>query len=434
MNKKVIAVIFREYITRIRTKGFIIGTLITPFLLVLVFGGIYIFAIFFQPSTKTYQIIDETGSVYNEFTSSLSDTLENGAPKYRFVERDTANEPMDSILADMQKLVSTKQIDGYMIIPKDLVESRKVKYAARSLSNWDEQREFRNTLSRIVTNYRLVQKGFSPDTIRKEFNLGRVDLENRQVTDEGEVEKSGASSFVLTYILTYLMFLMVMIYGQSLMRSVIQEKSERITETIVSSIKPFQLLIGKLVGISMVGLTQMLVIGLMMLIAALYSESIFVSFGVSSQDVLGVARQIQFSGSVFAFLLIFFLLGFIFYSGLYAAIGAMVNSEDEGQQLQFPVIILLIVSFFMMFTVAQNPETPMAFWTSLIPLFTPVLMFARIAVTDPILPDGSLISIPIMLLSTIIMIYLVSKIYRVGILMYGKRPSLKEVIKWIKYS
>ena len=108
--------------------------------------------------------------------------------------------------------------------------------------------------------------------------------------------------------------------------------------------------------------------------------------------------------------------------------------SDEGQQLQFPVIILLIVSFFMMFTVAQNPETPMAFWTSLIPLFTPVLMFARIAVTDPILPDGSLISIPIMLLSTIIMIYLVSKIYRVGILMYGKRPSLKEVIKWIKYS
>ena len=170
MNKKVIAVIFREYITRIRTKGFIIGTLITPFLLVLVFGGIYIFAIFFQPSTKTYQIIDETGSVYNEFTSSLSDTLENGAPKYRFVERDTANEPMDSLLADMQKLVSTKQIDGYMIIPKDLVESRKVKYAARSLSNWDEQREFRNTLSRIVTNYRLVQKGFSPDSKKTGFH------------------------------------------------------------------------------------------------------------------------------------------------------------------------------------------------------------------------------------------------------------------------
>jgi ABC-2 type transport system permease protein len=154
---------------------------------------------------------------------------------------------------------------------------------------------------------------------------------------------------------------------------------------------------------------------------------------VQSQELTGIVNQLNFSPKVFLFMILFFLLGFIFYSGLYAALGAIVNSEDEGQQYQGPLIVLFILGYFIMFTVAKNPDTARAFWVSLFPLFTPLVMFARIAVSDPILPSGALLSIFVMVLSTAAIIWVSSKIYRVGILMYGKKPSLKEAIKWIRY-
>lgn len=434
MNKKVLAVITREYVTRVRTKGFIIGTLITPLMFVLIFGGIFIFSILFQPSTKEYHVIDQSGLIYDDFVPMLSDTLDSGEPEFRFTKVDLANQNLDTVIFSLQSLINGKEIDGYLLIPEDIVESRKVKYAARSVSNWDEQKEITRSISRIVTNHRLAKKGFPPDSIRKEFRRGRVELISRQVTEEGELEKSGASSFILTYILAYVLFLMVMIYGQTVMRSVIEEKSQRITETIVSSMKPIELLVGKLIGISFLGLTQLIVIGLFVLGASVYGGAIFTGFGVTTPDLLDVVNQINFSVSVFAFFIIFFLMGYIFYAGLYAVIGAIVNTEDEGQHLQFPIIILIMFGFFMMFSVAQNPETSMAYWISLIPLFSPIVMFARIAVCDPVIPDGAYLSIIIMIITIVLMLKVIAKIYRVGILMYGKKPSLKEALKWIRYS
>jgi len=433
MSKKVFAVISREFITRVRTKGFIIGTLLMPLMFVLFLGGIFIFAIFFQPSTKTYDVVDLSGIMYDEFTEILNDTLDDGEPKYVFNKTELKDGNLDSTLADLQNLVNSKKIDGYLVFPEDILDAKTVQYAARNVSNFEEQRDISRALSRIVTNHKLSETGVSPDSIRNIFNQGEVNLISHQVTEEGATEKSGASSFVLTYILVYMIFLMVMIYGQSVMRSVIEEKSQRISETIISAIKPMELLVGKLIGICMLGITQLVIVGLIFLVVALYGQVIFVNFGVSSVDLLDVVNQINFSLNIFIFMILFFFFGFVFYASIFAAVGAMVNTEEEGQQFQMPIIILLIFSFFIMFTVAQNPDTAKAYWISLIPFFTPIVMFARISVSDPVIPDGAYLSILVMIVSTTLLLWLISKIYRVGILMYGKKPSLKEAIKWIKY-
>ncbi len=433
-NKKVFAVIGREFITRARTKGFIIGTLIMPLMLVLIFGGIFIFSILFQPSTRTYYVVDQTGKIYDEFVRMLPDTLKNGQPKYQFIKQEVSVNEVDSmLLAEFQKLVRQKKIDGYLVIPETIVESREVNYSARNVSDFEQQRDFQRALSRIVANIRLENKGLSPDEIRREMWLGNVKLVSRQVTKEGEVEKSGVSSFILTYFLTYIMLLMIMIYGQTLMRSVIEEKSQRITETIISSIKPIELMMGKIIGVCGLGLTQLILMGLLILAVVHFGESIFGGVGVNIPELIQVVKQIDFSPTVFGFMILFFLVGFVFYASLYAAIGAMVNTDDEGQQLQFPIIFMVLIGFFIMFSVAKNPETPMAFWTSMIPTFTPLVMFARVAVSDPILPSGAILSIFTMIGSTVLLIMLIAKIYRVGILMYGKKASFKEAIKWIRY-
>ncbi|MCU0645089.1 MAG: ABC transporter permease [bacterium] len=433
MNKKVLAVVSREFLTRAKTKGFIIGTLIFPLMLVLIFGGIFIFSMLFKPASRTYYVVDQTGKIYDEFVRMLPDTLKNGQLKYQLIKQDVQANDLKNTLTEYQELVRKKKIDGYLVIPENIVDSTKASYSAKNVSDFDMERDFGRALSRIVANIRLENIGLSPEIIRREMNMGNVRLVSRQVTETGEVEKSGVSSFILTYFLTYIMLLMIMIYGATLMRSVIEEKSQRITETIISSIKPIELMVGKIIGICGLGLTQLILMGAIILAIVHFGEPLLVKMGVNIPELLQIIRQIDFSPAVFIFMILFFLMGFVFFASLFAAVGAMVTSEDEGQQYQMPLVFLVLISYFIMFSVAKNPETPMALWTSLIPFFTPLVMFARITVSDPMLPSGAIISIFTMLLSTILLIWLVAKIYRVGILMYGKKASFKEAIKWIRY-
>jgi ABC-2 type transport system permease protein len=433
MNTKILAVIKREYFTRVRTKGFIIGTLMFPLILIFLFGGIFIFGRFFQPSTKHYTVIDKTGQIFDELVIILPDTLKNGNPKFNFREIDTNDSDHEQVVKNLQDQVIAKQLDGFLIIPEDVLESRVVRYSARNVSDYEELERLRWGISRVIGNIRLQNKGVSPDEIRNEMRLGWISLKSTQVTKKGEISKDSTSNFLLTYLLSYLLMLFTMIYGQMVTRSVIEEKSQRITETIISSIKPTELMVGKIFGICLLGITQLVVIGGFIFTLANYGESLFTTAGIAAPKLLEIIRTLHFTPVVFGFFLMFFFMGYTLYASLFAAIGSMVNTEDEGQQFLFPIIILNIVSFFIMFSVARNPDTSAAFWSSLIPFFTPVVMFARIAVSDPVLPSGAIISIFTLGISIILIIKLVSKIYRVGILMYGKKPSFKEAFKWLRY-
>lgn len=433
MNSKTAAVIGREYFTRVKTKGFIIGTLLLPVMLVLVFAGIFIFSIFFKPDTRNYVVIDESGQIYNEFISLLPDTLKSGEPRFRFSQYNLNNGNLESAGSELEKKVLNKQIDAFFIIPADILNSRVVSYMGRSVSDYEEQEDLQRALSRVVTNLRLEQKGFPAATIREEMSLGYVSLEGIQVTQKGNVRKDGGSNFLLAYVMSYILFLFIMIYGQTVTRSVIEEKSQRITETIIASIKPVELMLGKLIGICLVGLTQLVVIAGFIYAFSVYGGDLLAKAGVQLPELMKILSTLNFSPLVLVFFFLFFLMGYLIYAALFAAIGAMVNTEDEGSQFMGPVVIINILSFFVMFSVARNPDTAAAFWVSLFPLFTPVVMFSRIAVSSPVLPSGAILS----LFTTASAIYLIlritAKIYRVGILMYGKKPSLKEAWKWLRY-
>ena len=433
MNKKVFAVIGREFFTRVRTKGFIIGTLLFPLIIIFLFGGIFIFAKFFAPSTRHFHVIDQTGKIFDEMVEMLPDTLKNGEPKYLFTEIDTSPEEIESIIEELKEKVVSKNIYGYLLIPEDVLETREVKYSARNVSDYEELEQLKRTISRILGNIRLENLGMSPDEIRNEMSLGWITLVSHQVTEKGEISKDGGANFLLTYLLSYMILLFIMIYGQTVTRSVIEEKSQRITETIISSIKPIELMLGKMLGICLLGITQILTIGIFIFCVAKFGEPLLMKAGVNSSQILNILSKIEFSPVVLGFMIIYFFMGYIFYASIFAAVGSMVNTEDEGQQFLAPIIILNMVGFFIMISVARNPDTTAAFWSSLIPFFTPVVMFSRIAVSDPMMPSGAYLSLVTMSIFIFLIVKFVAKIYRVGILMYGKKPSLKEAIKWIRY-
>ncbi len=433
MNKKIWAVVSREYFTRAKTKGYIIGTLMFPIIIVFLFGGIYIFGKAFQPSTQNFAVIDQTGRIYVQMVEMLPDTLKNGSLKFSFSEIKTIDENLEPTIEELKQKVLNKKLTGFLVIPENILESKEVKYSARNVSNFDDLEKIEWAISKSVSNIRLENLGYSPEVIRREMYAGYINLTSFQLTEKGEVSKSGVSNFLLTYLLTYLLMLFIMIYGQTITASVIEEKSQRITETIISSIKPVELMMGKLVGVCLLGITQLVVIGSFVYLLSAFGAPFLLKMGIETPKLLNIIGNLQFTPVVFMFFILYFFMGYLLYATLFAAVGSMVNTTDEGQQFLTPIIFLNIIGFFIMITVAQNPDTPAAFWASLFPFFTPSVMFARIAVSHPSLPSGAILSIFTMGISIYLIIKLVAKIYRVGILMYGKKPSLKEALKWIRY-
>ncbi len=433
MSRKVISIIKREFWQRAKTKGFIISTLLFPLIFVLLGAGVFIFNLLIESEQHIYIVVDRTGQIFERFNGMLSDTLDSGERMYLFEEQKVSEEELENKMEEFRTKVLNKEIDGYIIIPEDILTSIDVKYAARSVSNFEEQSRIRNVLSNITNNMRIkANLGLSPDEVRSQFR--GVRLITPQITSKGEVNKSARSSFVLTYIMTYMLLLMILIYGQTVSRSVIEEKTQRITETIVSSVKPLELMLGKIIGICALGVTQLIVFGVFLYFMLTYAVPLFEQFGLGNIDFLNVLNEIVITPIMLVFFIIYFIMGFILYASFFAGIGAIMNTEDEAQQFGFMVIATLIVQFLMIVSVSQNPDTSASFWLSIIPLFTPLLMFIRVSVMAPRIPDGAYLSIFLLLVTVVLNIMLIAKIYRVGILMYGKRPSFKELVKWIKSS
>ena len=433
VSKKLIAVIKREYIVRLKTKGFIIGTFLFPLILFAIIAGSIVLSMKNIQEPKTIVIIDQTGVMYDEFVKQLSDTLSSGEPLYHFTRQDIAPDQLETVSAQLQKRIIAKEIDGYLIIPQNVLETRRAKYAARSVSNFLEMSQFSSTLSRIGANIRLEKLGISPEKIRKEMDLGRIALDTPKITKQGEVKSRIEVNYIIAYILTFFLYIMLIIYGVMIMRSVLEEKTQRITETIISSIRPFELLAGKIIGISALGITQLLVWGIIILLPLAVGVSFITHFSPDVVELFSNIKLVHISLLTIAFFFFFFVLGFLLYASFFAAVGAIVNSEDEAQQLQIYIMLPIIIQYLIFFTIVQNPESSLAYWTSIIPFFTPILMLARMSVLDPQIPDGLWLSVVLLVVTTYLTIKVTAKIYRIGILMYGKRPSLKEVYKWVKY-
>ncbi len=427
---KVFLVLKREYLTRVRTKSFILSTLLTP-LAFIVFMGIMIYvSISDGEVTRTVAVIDQTEAVYNE--------LEELDPARYY---DASSIPLDSIRAQ----VLDGDVDGYIILTEENInytERPTLVYGGAGGISFIESVE--SDVRRVLREERLARSNVSEEV--REIFEARYNIDSLKLTEQGEEEDNAVLGAVFGFILGLLIFVGVFGYGAVLMRSVIEEKTNRIVEVIASSVKPIELMTGKLLGICVLALTQFGIwiasyIGLSM--AAAPVATMFVDAQMSNLPPEAVEASASFDPSkldmfifdpsIFVYFFVFFIIGFLIYAGIFAAIGAAVDSEQDTQQFMMPVMIPIFIAYFLNLKVMEDPDSTVAVVASLFPLTAPINMISRIAATE--VPAIQIIaSLLLMIVTFVGLMWVAAKIYRVGILMYGKKPSYKELAKWIRQS
>ena len=417
--KNIILIAKREFFTQVKKKSFIILTLLTP-LLIIVFGGVV--SLMFRANETQMQIsvIDKSGLFKDKLKSD-----EN--IRYVFSSEETEK-------SLIKALETTEEMNAVMIIPKkdihELENSIEI-LTNKNLSN-EARRNIAGNISEIIKAEKINALGISTaqiEDLNKGVNLHVVNvLEKEKKQDSFLVGvKSGLSMFLM-----YCVFTFIMMYGIRVMRSVLEEKNNRVVEILISSVKPFELMMGKILGVTGVALVQfgVWVVMIFASVMTLGSSNVGMVSGVAEvQMVLSALSQINYGLILFVFV-IYFLLGYLFYSAMYAAIGSAVDNETETQQFTLFAILPMMLGFYGSITIMNNPDGPMSFWLSMIPFTSPIAMLARIPFDVPVWE--LVLSIVILLVSTLGMVFIASKIYRVGILMYGNKVTLKELWKWMK--
>ena len=421
-------VIQREYIERIRSKAFIIMTLLMP---VFMASTILIPALLSNMrSGVTRRIVLVANN--RELAEAIKQQLiappiatgtqlrpanKSELPRFAVeISTDTSDAERDRLRHD----VSDGKIDGFLWLTDSDLANRKVVFSAKDVTDFGESIELRNAVQSALVKRQLGRKGMSEPEI--ESVLKPIDLDSIRI-EKGKEGASGVAVFLVSFTMVMLLYVNVLVYGFAVMRSIIEEKSSRILEVLLSSVTAKQLLAGKIIGVGAVGLTQ---VAIWLAIAGAFSLIGLSSTGSALANVhIPVIGVVAFG--------VYFVLGYFMYSTMYAALGSMVNSDQEAQQVQWPAMLPIFFAIVMATPVLQHPNSQLAFWASLFPFFTPILMFVRImAETPPIWQI--LLSIVLMLLTTWGLLGLSSRIYRVGILMYGKRPTLPELRKWLRYA
>ena len=417
--KNIILIAKREFFTQVKKKSFIILTLLTP-LLIIVFGGVV--SLMFQANETQMQIsvIDKSGLFKDRLKSDQN-------IRYVFSSEETEK-------SLIKALETTEEMNGVMIIPKkgihELENSIEI-LTNKNLSN-EARRNIAGNISEIIKAEKINALGISTaqiEDLNKGVNLHVVNiLEKEKKQDSFLVGvKSGLSIFLM-----YCVFTFIMMYGIRVMRSVLEEKNNRVVEILISSVKPFELMMGKILGVTGVALVQfgVWVVMIFASVMAFGSSNVGMAGGAAEvQMVLSALSQVNY-GLIFFVFVIYFLLGYLFYSAMYAAIGSAVDNETETQQFTLFAILPMMLGFYGSITIMNNPDGPMSFWLSMIPFTSPIAMLARIPFDVPVWE--LVLSIVILLVSTLGMVFIASKIYRVGILMYGNKVTLKELWKWMK--
>jgi len=418
---KIWTLIKREYKETVYKKSFIFMTILTPILMV---GMGVIPSLLMSLETEesvTFHVIDQSDFIYPELVKSLSDTMSNGEQKYNFVHIKTTGTDITSAVNEQKMLIQTEKISGLILIPADVVESGIIELYAKNVANYDLNRAVRNTIGKIVVDHRINVSGLNPETINELTR--RLEMTTIKITKEGKESKRGfLDEYFSTFVFILILYMTLIFNGSAIMRSIIQEKSSRIIEVLLGSASPFQLMAGKIIGQGSVGLTQYIIWSAFGILMVLYGGNV-----MPLSD-----KYFSFAPSIFVYFVVFYLLGFFFYSAFFSAIGSLTNTDQEAQQLIMPVIMFLIVPLMLLGFMVKSPDSTLITTMSMIPFFAPIMMFGRINISNPPFIEvmGSIV---ILIVSTVFVIWLVSRIFRVGILMYGKRPTFPEIIKWFSY-
>lgn len=437
---KVFVVLRREYVERLKTKSFWISTVTVPLLM----GALLVLPSLLLVRAKgdhRLVVVDETGQIAAPLVERLSrgatkapeaqevrpeQTLRRQEPPGQITFRVTS-EPFASDTtaqrAGLEKRVLAGDIDGWLWVTRAGIEAGEVEYHAESVSNFITQERIERELSTEVRHLRLTEAGLDPDKITK--LTASVDLKTLRTTAEGAKEEAGFAAFFFVYFLFFLLYMMVLLYGQQVMNGVLEEKSTRSMEVLVATVRPFELMLGKLVGICLVGMTQL----------GIWLSAVFI---LTSPGILPVVAAMpgglpQLSLGVVGHFFVCFVLGFFLYGSIYAAIGACFNNLQEAQQFASIAAMVVVVPVVLFFPISNDPNSALAVGTSLVPLFTPLLMLARIAVKMP--PYWQIaLGYVLTAATTLGIVWVAGRIYRIGILMYGKKPTMKEILRWVRYA
>ena len=416
----------REYLERVRSRSFVIFTCVMPLFMA---GSVLIPARLAEMNTggerhivvvaNNAQLAAAVGQELNRPRSQdPTHQQEFGTPPVYTVHVDTNATDAERDRLDQQ--VSDEKISGFLWLTDDALADHEVTYSTKEAADFSQSSDIRNALRAAVTKQRLEQKGMSAD--EADALLTPIALNTIRI-EKGKEGSSGTTVFITAFAMVMLLYVVVLIYGVSVMRSVVEEKNTRILEVLLSSVTAKELMAGKILGVGAVGLTQILV---WVVFAMLFS----VPGLISAKSFLG---EVHITSAAMIAFAVFFLLGYLLYSSMYAAIGSMVNTDQEAQQMQWPAMLPIILAIFLMNAVIQHPNSPLAFWLSIIPFFAPILMLVRILIEQP--PAWQIaLCIAIMVATIYGLLSLSSRIYRVGILMYGKRPTLPELRRWLRYA
>jgi ABC-2 type transport system permease protein len=411
--RDVLVIARREFLERVQSKWFVAMTLLGPIFMVALVVVPALLAGRGAAGTRV-EIIDRSGKL----AEALAAELAEAQWKPVVVAPDTPD------AVEMQR-IRDNQINGFVTIPEDALGGGLILYRGNNGSNEGVARVLRDAVRKVVQIQRGKDAGIEPQKL--EAVLARPNFV--PLHTDGKTEgASGLAAFVIAYMLAFILYMVITLYGVSVMRSVVQEKTSRVMELMVATIKPRSLMAGKILGVGAAGLLQVAVWLAMGAVTLAYRDQILGMFGVAG----GGPALPPIGLPDLAIILVYFVLGFFFYASMYAAVGAMVSSEQDTQQVQMPVTMLLVIGVLCLQIVSNEPRGTATAVMTLVPFWSSMLMPMRYVLGGATVVDVA-ISVAILVVSTVVIARAAAKIYRVGVLMYGKRPGLKELIRWLRY-
>ena len=446
--KKFLAVVKHEYKKIVLKWTFLVATLLFP-LIAAAFAVVPALIFSIKGEATRIVVVDQKGKIaprikdnllkeekleqdedeaLKNLTATQKEQMERAAKQieqaFVFVEHNSDAKAIEEIKRELNGKITEKEIDAYLIVPPNYdAADANFEFFSRKADDIISKSTMRNAINSAVRSQRLADANISEDNLK---NLSRnVSLSAKQISEEGD-EKDSGGTIAAAFIVGLMIYITLLIYGQQIMAAVIEEKETRIAEILFSSAKPFELMMGKLVGVGLAGLTQLAI--------WIASALVLVVFGLANMSAAGMDISIpDITPLTIIYFFIFFILGFFLYATIYALIGSMVTTVQEGGQFAMLPVLLLIVGFYLSFAVIRDPNSRVSFWASVAPFIAPITMPVRILAETP--PFWQ-IALAIFLNGLAIagLVWLAARVYRVGMLMYGKRATIPEVWKWIRQS
>lgn len=437
MNNNLGIIVRREFMERVGKKSFIVTTLLMPVLMLLMMTLPALIAIFSTPSDKSIAVCDQSGVVMPILEQA-------GIEHLTFVSTD---QPSDSVLHDSDYY-------GVLSIPADIVErpSSALLFIHEG-GSVETESSIRNLIKEAVRDQRM--QAYDIDNLQQildETNV-EVNLQTIRVDETGAEEATSSSlSFGIGMFMTFLLYMFLLMYGQLVMTSIIEEKNNRVLELVVSSVKPLHLMLGKIFGVGLVAVVQIIIWGALLCVMSAFLLPALIPAEVGEQvamfntgnlptgadtlnpellNAISLFSSVAYIAKLFGFILIFLIGGFLFYASIFAAIGSAVDNIQDASQLTSFAVIPIVIGLIVSMTAGSDPNSTLAFWTSVIPFTSPMVMLMRVPFGIPSWEVW--LAIAVLYLSFLAMVWVAAKIYRIGIFMYGKKPSMRDLIRWARY-